>query len=112
EARLPVDALPAGDDVVVALGLVGHQPSDPGPHRLPGGFGGRGHGQGEDAPHDLRVGLGAAGGVEHQPVDAAGMVDGGAGGDPAAERFAAQTDFLGADGVEEGGQVSDVVGDL
>ena len=62
--------------------------------------------------HHHGIGLGAAGGVEHEPIDHVRMVDGGAGGHPAPERFAAQAGAIDTDGAQHGHQVLDIVADF
>src|SRR5690606_37518379 len=104
-----VHGLAGCHQVVVYLGFVGHQPFQPGAYELPAGVGGRAHGQFFDLGHDRRVGLRAAGRVEHQPIDAVGVVYGEARRHPATQRFAAETGFFDAGGIHEAQQVVDVV---
>src|SRR5690606_16745971 len=77
-----------------------------------GGVLGRLHRQGVEAFHHLGVGHGAAHGVQDDLVDAVGVVDGVAGGDPAPQGLAAEVGGLGAERVQDLGDLVDVVRNL
>ena len=66
ESRLTVDPLAAGNQIVVVLGLVRHQPFDARLNGFPGRVLGGRHGQCDDPLHHLGIGLGTAGRVENQ----------------------------------------------